>query len=338
MDILRSLIGLQIKDTKQAHNKSFKQQNQSADQLHPTKHQIQAKNPFKNIAYSSINLKKNHIQCTDKTMKELNINNTDNNNENDIISVTIASAASSIMDLALPFEYELQSENDITLHKIPLYTVPSSDYFTSSIGSMSTSNTPLNIYTPIKYSNQTTIENKHNENEYKNKNVIGVDIELETFPTNIFKYMYHIGEGAFGIVNKSFHLTSCEIVAIKQCRSYENIAIKQFKKEIAICNEFVQCPYIIDMIEYGMNKTNNNVCIALEYMNMGSLNKNISILQCNNHLERIKHISFCILNALDCLHCKLYVHNDIKPANILFNDNGDVKLSDFGCIEQMKNM
>jgi len=52
----------------------------------------------------------------------------------------------------------------------------------------------------------------------------------------------------------------------------------------------------------------------------------------NYYLDEIhiKYISYSILSALNDLHNKLYIHNDIKPDNILINNYGDVKLSDFG--------
>ncbi len=41
----------------------------------------------------------------------------------------------------------------------------------------------------------------------------------------------------------------------------------------------VHDPFIINMIEFGnMNTNDHKILIALEYMNMGSLNKNLLIL------------------------------------------------------------
>lgn len=67
-------------------------------------------------------------------------------------------------------------------------------------------------------------------------------------------------------------------------------------------------------------------------MDIGSL-KNIK----SYSISEIKYISKCILLALKELHDKLYVHNDIKPENILISSDGSVKLIDFGCTMQMKS-
>eukprot|EP01083_Nonionella_stella_P306170 1071115_1 len=117
------------------------------------------------------------------------------------------------------------------------------------------------------------------------------DIALDTFPTDDFKFMYNIGHGAFGIVHKQFHLKSCQIVAVKTCRSTHPNSIKSFKNEIKICRQFKDCPYIINMIECGMDYQSNSISIALEYMNMASLNKNIGIFK-KSTMNRIQYVLF----------------------------------------------
>eukprot|EP01084_Bolivina_argentea_P228629 386108_1 len=290
MNSLRSLISLKTKvlDNTDIHIKWQGMQLQlhrSAVDLYATKNSphLQIYKAKKAFAYSSINLLKNHKY--NELTRSIST-----------LSLKLNSARSSMANLMLPTEFIDMNLSNIINRK---------DHLISSFASI-TNNTIISVTNTTLKSGlyeltdtDTKYDLKENEIDktYANSKSISADIELKTFPENNFRYMYQIGHGAFGVVNKSFHLNSGQIVAIKQCRSINDNAIKSFQKEIYICNEFIDCPYIINMIDYGsMNSSDNKILIALEYMNMGSLNKNISILQCNNHLERIKHISFYILN------------------------------------------
>jgi len=50
----------------------------------------------------------------------------------------------------------------------------------------------------------------------------------------------------------------------------------------------------------------------------------------------VGHIIFNTLRALSAVHNNLFIHNDIKPANILSNKYGEIKLSDFGTVIKLK--
>ena len=149
----------------------------------------------------------------------------------------------------------------------------------------------------------------------------------------------NLGVGASGIVKKAFHFSSCKMVAIKQGRSRCLDEISAFQQEAKILKQVKDNEYVIDIIGFGTDNVNNASMMALEYMGLGSveslkLNENI---KCIRHRELIVgYIALNVLSALDGIHSLQYVHNDVKPANILCNKYGEVKLSDFGTALHME--
>ena len=158
------------------------------------------------------------------------------------------------------------------------------------------------------------------------------DLSNREFASSNLKFMQNLGRGAYGVVDKAFDLVSCQIVAIKKSRSPKRKMMQSLVNEIAICKEFEHNEHIISCIEYGMDTKKNEICIALEYMNCGSL-----AMKRTFNLAQIRNICECVLSALDALHSRLYVHNDVKPDNILMDTRGNIKLTDFGLVDKMKN-
>ncbi len=99
-------------------------------------------------------------------------------------------------------------------------------------------------------------------------------------------------------------------------------------------------PSLIDNIKNAI--VNNTVlflnvlCIDMEYMSGGTLGKKmevsfISVKDAINYIMKV-------LLALEYIHSKGYIHKDIKPDNILLNDYGVPKLSDFGLSDHISSI
>ncbi|ETO35205.1 Mitogen-activated kinase [Reticulomyxa filosa] len=160
------------------------------------------------------------------------------------------------------------------------------------------------------------------------------------FPIEEFAIMpdERLGRGASGVVVKAFHLISCKVVAIKATRSTLKSIQEQTNQEINVLTTMKNSNYIIDMIRFGRDPENNAVKIALEYMDGGSLRDYIcshADTPCSETV--VQYVSHNILHALKELHQHSFVHNDIKPGNILYSLSGDVKLSDFGTVLKIES-
>merc|ERR1719242_1369826 len=198
----------------------------------------------------------------------------------------------------------------------------SSSSSSSSSAASSTRNTAI--------STTSTAEQQHRGN------VDISSISMGAFPcSSSLRFMSNIGRGAYGVVNKAFDLRSCRIVAVKRSRSPKKSMMDSLKKEVFICREFAECAQIVNLVSFnsfGRDRRKNELCIALEYMDCGSLRNKQSFT-----IREVQWISMSVLKALRALHGRLMVHNDVKPDNILFDSFGAVKLTDFGCVKQMED-
>ena len=88
--------------------------------------------------------------------------------------------------------------------------------------------------------------------------------------------------------------------------------------------------HIVDIKEIGIYdvKGVNSPCIITEYLKNGSAQGYIEKQFVTPHFA-VKVVSECLF-ALEHAHTQGILHRDIKPGNILFGDNWQAKLSDFG--------
>lgn len=76
----------------------------------------------------------------------------------------------------------------------------------------------------------------------------------------------------------------------------------------------------------------------MEYCKIGSVRDGMIFLKRTLKEEEIAYICWSTLKALTYMHSKvpIIVHRDIKAANILIDENGGVKLADFGVSERIQ--
>ncbi|XP_054778931.1 rust resistance kinase Lr10-like [Prosopis cineraria] len=147
--------------------------------------------------------------------------------------------------------------------------------------------------------------------------------------TNGFKHK--LGEGGYGYVYKG------------KLRSNRDVAVKLLGKSKTNAQDFISEVATIGRIHHvnvvqliGFCAERNKRALVYEFMSNGSLDKYIFSEKQRNALinfEKIFNISLGIARGIEYLHrgCDMQIlHFDIKPHNILLDENFNPKVSDFG--------
>lgn len=152
-----------------------------------------------------------------------------------------------------------------------------------------------------------------------------------------------IGQGSFGCVYLALHAVTGELLAVKQVEtpspgansqseSRKKSMIEALKREISLLRE-LRHPNIVQYLGCGSSAEYLN--IFLEYVPGGSVQ---TMLNSYGALREPLVRSFVrqILNGLSYLHNRDIIHRDIKGANILVDNKGTIKISDFGISKKLE--
>ncbi|XP_034349182.1 putative sperm motility kinase W [Arvicanthis niloticus] len=140
-----------------------------------------------------------------------------------------------------------------------------------------------------------------------------------------YRVLFTLGQGSFGTVKLASHLKTEALVAIKTVEICKK-NIRGIHAEISAL-ETLHHPNIICL--YQVLVTSRHVNLITEYIPGGSL---YEIIEEDGPMqeEEAKKIFGQVVSAVKYCHSLDLVHHDIKPQNILRDEDGNVKLIDFG--------
>ncbi|WVQ84003.1 hypothetical protein IAT38_006148 [Cryptococcus sp. DSM 104549] len=144
-----------------------------------------------------------------------------------------------------------------------------------------------------------------------------------------------IGAGSFGSVYLGMDAHSGLLMAVKQVsltsaaakgEDKKNNMVEALEREIELLKE-LQHENIVQYLDSSADEKNLN--IFLEYVPGGSV---AALLSNYGAFEEalVRNFVRQILTGLDYLHERNIIHRDIKGANILVDNKGGIKISDFG--------
>ena len=142
-----------------------------------------------------------------------------------------------------------------------------------------------------------------------------------------FKLTTLVGNGAFASVYRAVNLKTNQVIAIKQIRIEKDQDVGVLMGEI----DLLKILKHRNIVKYhGFVKTATSLNVLLEYCEGGSLRQLYKKLKKGLPEYQIINYVRQILEGLNYLHEQGVVHRDVKAANVLLTDKGDVKLADFG--------
>merc|ERR1711991_125270 len=169
-------------------------------------------------------------------------------------------------------------------------------------------------------------------------NIAGLSLEDTKFDLNIseFDMISTIGTGTFGRVYLARHTTTSKYYAMKVLKKVEVVRLKQVEHITSEKNilSVISHPFIVNL--FGAAQDTKNLYMLLEYVIGGEV---------FTHLRRAgrfppdvsRFYGAEIVLALEYLHSLDIIYRDLKPENLLLDNNGHIKITDFGFAKKVED-
>ena len=144
-----------------------------------------------------------------------------------------------------------------------------------------------------------------------------------------YEILDQIGCGGMGVIYRARQRHSRRIVAIKRVLSYRadsHGALQRFRRE-AQAVASLDHPNILPIYEVSESE-DGLPFFSMKFAEKGSLHENVAALR--DQPRKCVQLMAKVAHAVEYAHSRGVLHRDIKPGNILLNDQGEPLVSDFG--------
>jgi serine/threonine protein kinase len=148
-----------------------------------------------------------------------------------------------------------------------------------------------------------------------------------------YELLERIGAGGFGAVYRAYQTTISREVAIKIILpGWANNPefIRRFETEAQVIAR-LEHPHIIPLHDYWRDPS--GAYLVMRYLRGGSIRD--ALREGPYDLESTSRLLDQVASALDLAHRNRVIHRDIKPGNILLDEDGNAYLGDFGIAKDL---
>jgi cell division cycle 2-like protein len=150
-----------------------------------------------------------------------------------------------------------------------------------------------------------------------------------------FEKLNRIEEGSYGIVYRARDKSNGQIVALKKLKlenEKDGFPVTALREIHTL--KLASHSNIVNVLSVATTASLHHVFIVMEYLDH-DLKSLMEAKTSPFMLSEVKTLTKQLLSAVNCLHQNWIIHRDLKTSNLLMNNQGTIKVADFGLVSNI---